>query len=174
VSEQPQGPDWWLASDGKWYPPQSAAAAAARVARVPVSSTGSMMIIGGSAAVVLGAFLPWATVSIFGTSVSKAGTSGDGILTLILCSISGALGIALHRGSERRSAAIWSLVLVVLAAFIAAYDTVDVSRIASRAGAVSVGFGLYLTDVGCVVAFVGTLMWLRAPSRNRHAVDDRP
>jgi len=25
VSDTSQGPDWWLASDGKWYPPQSAA-----------------------------------------------------------------------------------------------------------------------------------------------------
>lgn len=24
VSDQPQGPDWWLASDGRYYPPQSA------------------------------------------------------------------------------------------------------------------------------------------------------
>lgn len=22
MSDQPQGPGWWLASDGKWYPPQ--------------------------------------------------------------------------------------------------------------------------------------------------------
>jgi len=24
MSEQQQGPDWWMASDGKWYPPQPA------------------------------------------------------------------------------------------------------------------------------------------------------
>lgn len=28
MSDTQQGPDWWLASDGKWYPPQSPPAAA--------------------------------------------------------------------------------------------------------------------------------------------------
>jgi hypothetical protein len=28
MSDAPQGPDWWLASDGKWYPPSSAPHAA--------------------------------------------------------------------------------------------------------------------------------------------------
>jgi len=26
MSDQPQGPDWWQASDFKWYPPQPPAA----------------------------------------------------------------------------------------------------------------------------------------------------
>lgn len=28
MSDTQQGPEWWLASDGKWYPPQQATAAA--------------------------------------------------------------------------------------------------------------------------------------------------
>lgn len=28
MSDTQQGPDWWMASDGKWYPPQSAPAPA--------------------------------------------------------------------------------------------------------------------------------------------------
>jgi len=28
MSDTPAGPDWWLASDGKWYPPSSRAAVA--------------------------------------------------------------------------------------------------------------------------------------------------
>lgn len=33
MSDYSQGPDWWLASDGKWYPPTSLPAAAAPVAQ---------------------------------------------------------------------------------------------------------------------------------------------
>ncbi len=43
MSDQQQGPGWWLASDGRWYPPEQAAGAAApaptEAAGSPVEST---------------------------------------------------------------------------------------------------------------------------------------
>ncbi len=38
MSDTAQEPDWWLASDGKWYPPQSAAPAAAGWSAAPVTT----------------------------------------------------------------------------------------------------------------------------------------
>jgi hypothetical protein len=35
VSDQSQGPGWWLASDGKWYPPEAAAGATPTQPQIP-------------------------------------------------------------------------------------------------------------------------------------------
>jgi hypothetical protein len=40
VSDQSQGPGWWLASDGKWYPPQPATPPAAEAPTEPVQPVG--------------------------------------------------------------------------------------------------------------------------------------
>ena len=39
MSDTSQGPGWWLASDGKWYPPQSAPAYAAAGAPAPTTAS---------------------------------------------------------------------------------------------------------------------------------------
>jgi hypothetical protein len=41
MSDTSQGPGWWLASDGKWYPPEAAAAAAAPAVTPPPAPTSS-------------------------------------------------------------------------------------------------------------------------------------
>jgi len=161
MSETSQGPGWWLASDGKWYPPESHATSRP----ADKSAMPSWLLIGGSAAVVLGAFLPWATATVFGITINKNGTDGDGLLTLGLCTATLILGIVLLRGSTRRSVGIWSLVLLGLAAFVGVYDTIDVSRVAgNKAGSLSVGSGLWLTDLGVIVAVIGSILWLRSRS----------
>jgi hypothetical protein len=38
VSDTQQGPGWWLASDGKWYPPQSAQTASPLAPPAPVAA----------------------------------------------------------------------------------------------------------------------------------------
>ncbi len=82
---------------------------------------------------VLGAIGPWATA--FG--VSKAGTSGDGVITL-----AGALlALGLIRLAGRPTPA---LVIAVLIDAVVIYDFVDVSG----TELVSVGWGLYLSLIG--------------------------
>jgi hypothetical protein len=63
MSDQSQGPGWWIASDGKWYPPQSAAPAAAPKKR----RTG--LIVGVALAVVV----------VAGVVIFLAGGSGDDV-----------------------------------------------------------------------------------------------
>src|SRR3546814_4443455 len=101
MSEQSQGPGWWVASDGKWYPPEQAPGPAPipppPPPPAPVStadSTARNLMLAGAGAITIGSLLPWASAtSIFGT-VSKAGTDGDGIITL---------GLGVDRKSTRLS-----------------------------------------------------------------------
>jgi len=124
------------------------------------------LLTGGSGLAVVAAFMPWATATVFGITINKNGTDGDGILTLVLCGATAVMGIVMLRGSYRRALGIWAIVLLVLALFIGIYDTADVSRVASdHNGVVSVGYGLWLTDVGVVVALVGAMLWLRRRAR---------
>ena len=88
MSDSAPGPGWWLASDGNWYPPQTAAA---EPAGTTMSPQARWLWLGGAVAVVIGAVLPWASLSTpFGT-ISKNGSDGDGILTMILGIATGVL-----------------------------------------------------------------------------------
>src|SRR4051794_33720231 len=78
MSDVPHGPDWWLASDGKWYPPESRAGPARSSPKVLPSTPLVWTLLAGSAAVIFGAFMPWAELGVF----TKNGTSGDGMITL--------------------------------------------------------------------------------------------
>ena len=65
MSDAPQGEGWWLASDGKWYPPQTQTPAAAPVTAPPPAPSGgrskaplivaivAVLVIGGIAAALL-------------------------------------------------------------------------------------------------------------------------
>ena len=97
----------------------------------------TLSLIGGGL-VILGSFLPWATVTSAFGSVSKSGTDGDGQITLIAgC----------------------------LAALVAVMDIIDVSRTAGEVESAyldaSVGIGLWVVLAGAVVAVVGA-WFLRA------------
>ena len=52
MSDVRQGPDWWMASDGKWYPPQSAAAVQIPPPSAPQARNGCAI-----AALVVGVFV---------------------------------------------------------------------------------------------------------------------
>jgi hypothetical protein len=66
MSAEPQGPDWWQASDGKWYPPPRPEAPAAPT-RAPVNRTPLI--------VALGALL---TAAAVGVAVARLGDDDDG------------------------------------------------------------------------------------------------
>ena len=169
----PQAPrpptGWWLASDGKWYPPEqhaSATAAPPPPTAAPMSRDvasdrrATWLVLGGAIAASLGALLPWATVDIGFASVSKAGTSGDGIITLCLAVVVIILaGFGYQRGMTSKTAT-WSVVLGVLVLAVGIYDTIDVTSRAAdlEIGNATVGPGLWLTDIAAVVLIVGALM----------------
>ena len=93
--------------------------------------------LAAAAAVVIGSFGTWATA--LGGLLSKSGTEGDGVLTLVLAVVA-LLGLWAFWRKPRRWAAVGVLVLGVLIFAIGIYDLVDVESTAN----VSAGWGLYL------------------------------
>jgi len=116
MSDTQAGPGWWLASDGKWYPPEQHASATAPPPPPTVAppSRGvvpdrraTWLVLGRAIAASVGALMPWATVDIGIASMSKAGTSGDGIITLciaVVVIILGSFGYQRGMTSTRRVA----------------------------------------------------------------------
>lgn len=105
--------------------------------------------------VVIGAFLPWASVLDI---VDKNGIEGDGVLTLILAII-GAGALLLGRGR------LWGLITMLIAASLIALigfvDLADVGRVADQLGVVETGAGLWLTALAGV-AWTGLSITLLA------------
>jgi hypothetical protein len=127
--------------------------------------------LGGAAAVVIGAILPRASVATpFGT-ISKNGTDGDGIITMILGIATGVLLVIRWNRARARGLTIAALVLSVLIGFVAVFDMIDVkSRFSTSSVSLtaSIGVGLWLTLLGAVAALTGTILAL-ASGRRRPA-----
>lgn len=121
----------------------------------------------GSVGLVIGALLPWATITAaFVGTINKAGTDGDGVITLLFgLAIAGLGWPLLTRGSLRLWAAITMLVLASLATLICLYDIVDVSSKADDLGSIataSVGIGLWLSAIASVLVVGGGVLELVA------------
>jgi hypothetical protein len=189
MSDASQGPGWWLASDGKWYPPQPTvsppptppvppqasnpplpmAPAPRRVSRAPGASRSPLVIVGGLVAMlgalllVIGALLPWLTASH--GHFTLPGVRGNGILTLLLGITIGVVGLGLALTSANRRATIALAVVVMLgsaqATAIALINLIDVGRQFGGSGSgASIGIGLWLTLFATQVCGVGGLLGL--------------
>lgn len=103
--------------------------------------------------IIIGSFLPWAEVGGF---FSRAGTDGDGVLTLILGGI--ALALVLIGKTPIKLYAAGGL--IALAAAIGIYDAIDISRIGGADDSfgieVTVGSGLYLVIISSIAGLVAT------------------
>lgn len=122
-----------------------------------------MIAAAGGAATMLGAFLPWATLSdeglggalkALGQSVSVSGIDGgDGIIVLVLGAIGAAAAVGAFLGKLGNKMVLVGAICLALAALVSIIDFMDIS------GPVSVGIGLWLCLIGSVVgtaaAFVG-------------------
>ena len=94
------------------------------------TGTEQKLVVGGAILIVLGAFLPWATV--FGISI--AGIDGDGSLTLLMGLVAGV--VALVRPWSR-NVRIGTVLLGSLVALVALADMTSVA-----------GIGIYMTLIG--------------------------
>ena len=117
------------------------------------SNTAAAVLLAGAVGLVVGAFMPWATAGPF----SKAGTDGDGVITLVLGAL---IGVTAFFGLKApiKPARSWLVVLMTaVAGLVAIYDTADVARVASESSLiqVEVGSGLYLSLLGVGLAVVG-------------------
>jgi len=108
--------------------------------------------IAGCALAVIGAFLVWAKLTDGVTSIEIKGTDSgkDGTYSLIIALVTGAaiwfIGM--------KPWVIWvALAGAVLVLLIGIYDTIDISGTEVPAGVdISVGIGLWLTDLGGIIA----------------------
>lgn len=121
--------------------------------------TVSMLIVGGGAALFLGAFMTWAKVANW---LSVSGTDGDGKLTLVLGL--GAVGAGVY-GLQRtdKRAIIGALVCAVLAFLIGGNAFLNISDTGDEflGDAVSVGIGLWLTMLGAIASITGPAIYLK-------------
>ena len=101
--------------------------------------------------IVVGAFLPWASVqTVFGT-ISKNGIDGDGAVTAVLGLVIGGMFLL-----QRRGGYLAAVVLSALTIAISGYDLIDVGRLGDDAdgfASISAGIGLYATLLGGLAAF---------------------
>ncbi len=189
MSDVQQQPDWWQASDGRWYPPQGQAAPAPVQSAPPwpggaqgppgsgppvhgwqaaPPATGRRPqplgwgVVVAAVVVMVAAFLPWATLDGL-VSLSLAGTEADGVITLVLGGAAAVLGILRALGMGRWTAIIAVLIgLVIL--LIAIVDIADVGSIADLGVATaSVGIGLWVTLVGAVAMVATAALAIRTP-----------
>ena len=105
----------------------------------------------GCALGIIGAFLVWATVSVGPVSIDVKGTDSgkDGTITLILSIIA----IAAIWFIEKKPWIVWiALAAAVLFLLVGIYDTIDIMGQDGDGAEVKVGMGLWLTDLGGIIA----------------------
>jgi hypothetical protein len=123
------------------------------------NATVGWVTLGGAIVLFLGSFLPWASVDLGFGSVSKNGTSGDGVFTLIGAVVIALLVFPAVKQPVARGRAVAACVVAALALLVCIVDIVDVNRIADEVGAeIDVGFGLWLCAIGAAAAGVGSLL----------------
>jgi hypothetical protein len=127
-----------------------------------------VLTFGGAAGLIVGSLLPWVKAEAGFISVSKNGVDGDGVFTLVL---GAAIALVFLLSRRPRRAAVAVTILGGIAAAIAAYDTIDISKKAdeiTRNATVSinadVGIGLWLALGGSIAVLIGGVLALnRAP-----------
>jgi hypothetical protein len=130
-------------------------------------------VIIGAILVFIGSFLTWVTVDVGFAEFSSTGTeTTDGKLTAVAAGVMILAGLALLvRGVIRTTGLYVGLVAAVFAAVVLINDYMDVrERIANTPGdqaSATVGIGVWVTGIGCLVA-LGVLAWaIRDALRNR-------
>jgi len=123
-------------------------------------------VLGGAAALIIGAFLPWVKAEAGVFNITKNGIDGDGVITLVLA---GALALAFLLARSVKTGAWLVITFAALAIAVAAYDTIDISKKADELTSqtsflhvdASVGVGLWLSLAGAIAALVGGVLALR-------------
>jgi len=154
VSDTPQGPGWWQASDAKWYPPETHPGPWVREPEAPPTSPLGVgeqtaqhptsgdehramvhpiewaVVIGGAILVAIGSVLPWASVAVpFNGQLSIPGTEGDGMFTLVLAFVVILLGVVGLNGRLGAGVTVAALGGSVVALITAVIDLSDLTRI---------------------------------------------
>lgn len=111
-----------------------------------------LMVLIGSIATIIGCFMPFYTVSVFGYSESVSYTEGDGIFAIILAI--GAIVLAVLNLQK------FSLIPAAITLLMVIVELINANDVASGFG--SVGIGAYVVIIGAIVTIVGgvlAFMW---------------
>jgi hypothetical protein len=164
-SEPSHPTGWWLASDGKWYPPQGNLPPPPAPPSSDIPAVAWAMLV-GAGLLIVGSFLPWlkATAPLVGT-LTKSGTEGsDGWITFgigVVVAIQAAQVI--QKRSATRRMAVELVLVALLVGGIAFYEFRDISHrfadIKAQTDLVttSYGVGLYCIVAAAVALLVGGL-----------------
>jgi hypothetical protein len=116
------------------------------------------------AVLAIGSVGPWATASLGAISASKNGLEGDGVITLVLALVTGALLTAHFLGRLGRAAPIAATALGAIALLICVIDIVDAS---GSEGAIDTGpaWGLWLAALGAAGTLAVGIVLLRPAAR---------
>jgi hypothetical protein len=106
-------------------------------------------VVGGGILMAIGSFLPWAQAGIF----SVAGTSGDGVITLVAGIVVALIGVARRRGVAPG-------LLVLLVGILGLYITYGVYN---NLSADEVGTGIFVAGLGSLVAALASIDLFRTP-----------
>ncbi len=115
------------------------------------------LVVGLSTATVfIGAFMPWFTVRApFVGELSKSGTEGDGVITLILAVVAAVALFRWFNGSRTTGVATTFSIIGVLVTGIAIFDLVDATNRASDLSAKTDGLAQATPGAGLLVTLVG-------------------
>lgn len=152
MSEQSQGPGWWLASDGKWYPPAPPPPGVVppppqpqRVAlTIPVRAREEWIGLAGAVAMFVGSFMTWVSAGPF----SVAGTEGDGWITVALAFGAGFL--------IWKAAYPGAITCALIAGAVVGWKILDISTAEESFFTISPGIGLFVVGAGAVAALVAS------------------
>lgn len=118
-------------------------------------------------AVIIGSFLPWVSMTAaFVGQINMAGTSGDGVITLIVGAVVAAVaGTALARKSLSSVTGLIVLLGFGLVGYIAISDMTNlnssISEMEDDLGVASIGTGLMLVTAGAVLGAIAGIVILR-------------
>ncbi|WP_436936055.1 hypothetical protein [Halovenus marina] len=115
---------------------------------------GAKITLGGALALIVGAFLPWASIDSRLRSATVSGVDGDGVLTLL----AGVAVVAIVvLGAWRKREILASAVAGGLSVLVAFNIYTNISSYGGLSGSVSVEMGLYLTILGAALLVAGSV-----------------
>jgi hypothetical protein len=131
----------------------------------PRSRTGGWLLVAASAAIAIGTLLPWASISIFGATLTVSGTStGDGQLFFGVAVVSAIFGLLVatdRAGTPGKWPAVITLVAGLLVGIGGLYDLTNLSRrIAGSAGVAQIGPGIYISAFAGIAVLVLSIVVL--------------
>lgn len=139
----------------------------------PARLAGIVTLVGSGCAIG-GSFLPWieATDPSTGITLTKAGIDGHYAMVVDLMALIAAAiaGFVLFRRAASIAAAFGIVLLAIaqlgLVVFVGSNLSRGVVQLKEAGAVASLGYGLYLTALGALIALIGGILaWAREPSR---------